>query len=143
MITLVCCVNKCRLHKNPLVMKHDPIHPNTSAFDQVKTIALLFPETEESLSHENTPSVKVRGKLMCRLHDSGTFIPIRVDFTIRDQYLESYPEIFHLPDHFKAYPYICMWVGRQNEQLLKELLEHSWRGLASKKAIKEYDQSRR
>ncbi|MFC3158167.1 hypothetical protein ACFOEQ_06320 [Chryseobacterium arachidis] len=79
-------------------------------FEAVKNIALTFPNTEESVSHEGTPSVKMRGKLMCRLHDSGEFIPIRLDFKIRDHYLERYPEIFHLPDHFKAYPYLCMWI---------------------------------
>ncbi|WP_373519885.1 hypothetical protein [Pricia sp.] len=42
-----------------------------SDFDLVKSIALSFPDTEESISHEGTPSVKVRGKLMCRLHDAG------------------------------------------------------------------------
>ncbi|UYQ95927.1 hypothetical protein MKQ68_12530 [Chitinophaga horti] len=112
---------------------------NSADFEPVKKIALIFPGAEESVSHEGTPSVKVRGKLMCRLHDSGEFIPIHLDFDIRDQYLDSHPEIFHLPDHFKAYPYICMWIHPYNQQLLKEVLEKSWRGLASKKQIQAYE----
>lgn len=115
---------------------------NYTDFDVVKNIALTFPGTEESVSHEETPSVKVRGKLMCRLHDSGEFIPIRLGFELRDQYLEAYPEIFHVPDHFKNYPYICMWISNHNQKLITEVLELSWKGLATKKQIKEYDESK-
>lgn len=75
---------------------------------------------------------------MCRLHENGTFIAIHLDFEWRDQYLDSHPEVFHLPDHYKAYPYICMWVKGYSKKLLKEILELSWRGLASKKQIAEW-----
>jgi hypothetical protein len=112
---------------------------NYSDFDPVKHIALTFPDTEESVSHEGTPSVKVRGKLMSRLHESGAFISIRLDFEHRDKYLDSHPELFHLPDHFKAYPYICMWIQDYDSRLLKEILELSWKGLATKKQVKAYD----
>lgn len=121
-------------------MKNKTVNFNYADFEVVKNIALTFPDTAESVSHEGTPSVKVRGKLMCRLHDSGEFIPIRLDFAIRDKYLDSHPEIFHLPDHFKAYPYICMWIHNYDKKLLKEILEESWKGLATKKQVKEYDE---
>jgi hypothetical protein len=62
-------------------------------------------------------------------------------FPIRDQYLESHPEIFHLPEHFKGYPYLCMWLDVQDVKLITEVLEQSWRGLASKSQIKEYDKT--
>jgi hypothetical protein len=119
-------------------MKSKPIKYNYQDFEPVKAIALTFPGAEECVSHEGTPSVKVRGKLMCRLHDNGEFIPIRLDFTLRDQYLEQYPEIFHVPEHFKAYPYICMLTKGYTKKLLLEILELSWRGLASKKQIQAY-----
>jgi hypothetical protein len=119
-------------------MKTKRINFNYSDFEPVKNIALSFPGTEESTSHENTPSIKVRGKLMCRLHDSGEFIPIRLDVELRDKYLDSHPEIFHLPDHFKAYPYICMWTHNYDKKLLTEILELSWRGLATKKQFEEW-----
>lgn len=116
-----------------------PIEFNYSDFDFVKNIALTFPDTEESVSHEGTPSVKVRGKLMCRLHDSGEFIPIRIGFDSRDYYLETYPEIFHLPDHFKNYPYICLWKDCYDKKLMTEVLELAWRSLATKKQIKDFE----
>ncbi len=84
-------------------MKGEMLNYNYSDFDFVKNIALTFPYTQESVSHEGTPSVKVRDNLMCRLHDSGEFIPIHLDFDLWNKYLDSYPEFSHLPDHFKAY----------------------------------------
>ena len=108
-------------------------------FENVRRIALQFPGAEDSVSHEGTPSIKVRGKLMTRLHDNGLFIPIRLDFEHHEKYLSSYPEVFHIPDHFKGYPYICMWVNSCKDSVLKEVLELSWRGLASKKQIYEWE----
>jgi len=122
-------------------VKDKRIKFNSADFDVVKNIALTFPGTEESTSHEGTPSVKVRGKLMCRLHESGEFISIRLTFELRDKYLDSHPEIFHLPDHFKGYQYICMWIHNYNKKLLKEVLELSWKVLASRKQVEEYVKS--
>lgn len=79
-----------------MTMKSKMANFNYGDFDTVKKIALTFPGTAESVSHEGTPSVKVQNKLMCRLHESGEFIPIRLDFEIRDKYLDSHPEIFKI-----------------------------------------------
>lgn len=119
-------------------MKNKLINFNHEDFEIVRNIALSFPYTEESISHEGTPSVKVCGKLMCRLHECGEYIPIRLDFEIREKYLENYPEIFHVPEHFKAYPYICMLKHNYDINLLMEILEQSWKGLATQKQVKEY-----
>ena len=115
------------------------INFDDSDFDLIRSIALTFPGAEESISHEGTPSIKVRNKLMCRLHENGEFIPIRLDFEHRDRFLDSHPEVFHLPDHYKAYPYICMWIHHDNKNLIKEILELSWKGLATKKQVKAYE----
>ena len=111
------------------------IHFNSADFEPIRRVALQFPGAEDSVSHENTPSIKVRGKFMCRLHENGEFIAIRLDFDLRNAYLDSHPEIFHLPDHYRNYPSICMWVHDYDMRLLREVLEASWRGLASKKQI--------
>ena len=123
-------------------MKHKPDTFRYADFEPVKNVALTFPGTEESVSHENTPSVKVRGKLMCRLHESGKFIPIRLNFDLRDKYLDSYPEIFHVPEHFKAYPYVCMWIHPYNKKLLTEILELSWKGLATQKQVQAWEKAK-
>ena len=110
-----------------------------SDFEPIKNIALKFPGAEESISHEQTPSIKVNGKLMCRLHDDGEFVPIKIGFENRDFYLETYPEIFHLPDHYKNYPYICFWIPLNDKKLLEEIIEIAWKQLATKKQLKDWE----
>ena len=112
---------------------------NPADFEPIKKIALGFPGAEESVSHYDTPSIKINGKFMCRLVEGGDFIPIHLDFDLREQYLEQYPDIFHVPDHYKNYKYICMWVHPYSNALLKEILELSWKGLATKKQLQEWE----
>ena len=119
-----------------------PITFDSADFELIKSIALTFPGTEESVSHYNTPSVKFRGKLMCRLHESDGFIAIRLDFPVRDRYLDSHPEYFLLPDHYKAYPYVCMWSFVNDKKLLTEIMELCWRGLATAKQISSWETSK-
>jgi hypothetical protein len=117
--------------------KHISFDP--ADFEPVKKIALRFPGAAESVSHYDTPSIKINGKFMCRLVEGGDFIPIHLSFELREHYLDQYPDIFHLPDHYKNYQYICMWVHQYNTTLLKEILELSWKGLATKKQLKEWN----
>ena len=112
-----------------------------SDFELVKNLALQFPGAEESVSHNQTPSIKVNGKLLCRLHEEGDFVPIRIGFENRDFYLEKYPEVFHLPDHFINYPYVCFWIPIHDQELLKEIIETAWKNLATKKQIKYWENS--
>jgi hypothetical protein len=124
-----------KMPKNPPRVNFNP-----ADFEPVRQIALKFPGAEDSISHEGTPSIKVRGKLLCRLHESGEFLSIQTGFERREYYLETYPEAFHLPEHFKAYPYIALWLHAARKPLLEEVLEQGWRRLASKKQLKEWDE---
>ena len=119
-------------------MKSKTVNFNYADFEPIKNIALTFPNTAKSTSYQKTSSIKDRGKLMCRLHDSGEFTPIRLDFELRENYLDSHPEIFHLPDHFRAYPYIYMWTHNYDKDLLTEILKLNWKGLAIKKQLEEW-----
>jgi len=112
---------------------------NPADFEPIRKVALAFPGAEDSISHEGTPSIKVRGKLLCRLHDTGKFIPIQVGFENRQVLLEKYPDEFTVPDHFKNYPYIAMWIPQTRTALLKEVVEMGWRQLASKKQLVEWE----
>lgn len=112
---------------------------NPGDFEPIRKIALSFPGVADDVSHYNTPSLKVEKKFMARLHESGEFIALRLDFEYRDKYLNSYPEIFHLPDHYKNYPAICMWVNAASAKLLKEIVELSWKRMAGKKLLKQWE----
>ncbi len=120
------------ISKRPIAF--DPID-----FEPIRKIALTFPGAEDSISHEGTPSIKVRGKLLCRLHDNGKFIPIQVGFENRQLLLEKYPDEFTVPDHFINYPYIALWVPQTRLALLREVVEMAWRQLASKKQISAWE----
>jgi Uncharacterized protein conserved in bacteria len=104
-------------------------------FEHVRQIALEFPGAEDGLSHHGTPAIKVRGKLLCRLHEESVFIPIRTNFDLRVKLLEAYPEYFILPEHFRKYPYICMWIDCRDSKLIREILQRGWETLASKKQL--------
>jgi len=107
-------------------------------FEMVRQIALSFPGTHDDISHNGTPSIKIRGKLLCRLHEDGKFIPIQVGFDLREKLLEWYPEHFHMPDHYVKYPYVAMYVPCRDKHLIKQTLEESWKRLASKKQLEQW-----
>lgn len=104
----------------------------------VRQIALGFPGAVDDISHNGTPSIKVRGKLLCRLHEESSFIPIRVGFELRERLLESHPEHFHMPDHFKKYPYIALWCSCRDRELIRDTLHKAWKQLASKKQLDQF-----
>jgi len=108
-------------------------------FEFARQIALRFPGAVDSISHNGTPSIKVRGKLLCRLHEKGTFISIQVGFGPREQLLEEYPEHFHLPPHFVNHPYIAMWIDCRDRGLIEQTLYNAWAPLASKRQREDWD----
>lgn len=107
-------------------------------FALVRQIALTFPGNQDSISHNGTPSIKIRGKLLCRLHEEGKFIPIQVGFELREQLLENYPEYFHLPDHYVKYPYVALWAHCHDRALIRDTLQKAWERLASKKQLEQW-----
>ena len=109
-------------------------------FELVRQIALEFPGTQESISHNGTPSIKLRGKLLCRVHENGQIIPIQVGFGLRDELLEAYPEHFHLPEHFRAYPYIALWASCRDRALIRDTLHKAWQGLASPRQLAQWNE---
>ena len=107
-------------------------------FERVRQIALSFPGTQDSISHHGTPSIKIRGKLLCRLHEDGKSIPIQVGFELREQLLENYPEYFHMPDHYLNYPYVALWVHCRDRTLIRDIFHKAWARLASKRQLAQW-----
>src|SRR5215468_9598142 len=76
--------------------KRAPQHEGESGmtFDDVRKIALAWPEVEDSTSY-GTPSLKVRKKMLVRLKEDGDSLAAKVaDLGEKDFLLESAPEIF-------------------------------------------------
>jgi hypothetical protein len=108
-------------------------------FDDVRKIALVWPEVEDGSSY-GTPALKVRKKLLVRLKEDGdSLVMPGVPADERDMLVESQPRVFYFTDHYKDYPMVLIRLSKVKRSTVEPLLRRQWRALASKKAIGEFD----
>jgi hypothetical protein len=112
--------------------------PHAVAFETVRELALAFPGAEEGTSY-GTPAFKVRGKLFARLHQSGVSLVIRIDEKQRVMRMSADPRTFFITDHYVGYPMMLVRLSSVYQDDLRVLLEESWRHVAPKRFIAEYD----
>jgi len=111
-------------------------------FDDVRNIALAWPEVEDGTSY-GTPALKVRKKMLVRLKEDGdSLVMPGVPAEERDMLVESRPKVFYFTDHYKDYPMVLIRLSKAKRSSIEPLLRRQWRALASKKAIKAFDASR-
>jgi hypothetical protein len=110
-------------------------------YETVRRLALLLPGVEEGTSY-GTPALKVRGKFMARLREDGETLALRLDFDEREMLMQADPEAFFLTDHYRNYPAILVRLAAVAPDLLREVLEQSWRRLAPKRLVAEFDGER-
>ena len=116
----------------------DP-HPVTLAV--VRDLALALPGVEEGTSY-GTPSFRVRGRLLARLHDDGDGLVLRVDPTTREALAGADPVTFSVPEHYRAHPYVLVRLSTAGREELRALLAEAWRGAAPKGLVRAYDADR-
>jgi hypothetical protein len=105
----------------------------------VVEIGSRFPGVEEGTSY-GTPSMKVRGKFMCRLRTNPDALVVRViDLADRDALLKGEPDVFFITPHYEGYPAVLVRLDAVGRELLAELIEDAWRIQASKRAIAAFD----
>jgi hypothetical protein len=108
-------------------------------FDDVRKIALAWPEVEDGISY-GTPALKVRRKLLARLReDNESLVMFGVPLDERDMLIESQPKIFYFTDHYRDYPAVLIRLPKAKRAGVEPLLRRRWRALASKKAIRQFD----
>jgi len=107
-------------------------------FEQVRLAAHVFPGVEDSTSY-GTPALKVRGKLLARLHQSGECLVLRADLLGRGILMQSDPNVFFITDHYRDYPWILVRFSAVDPGALPDLIERAWRLLAPKTLIAKYD----
>jgi hypothetical protein len=104
-------------------------------FDDLRNIALLWPEVEDGTSY-GTPALKVRKKLLARLKEDGdSLVMPGVPFEERDMLVESQPRVFYFTDHYRDYPMVLIRLSKAKRATVEPLLRRQWQALASKKAI--------
>jgi hypothetical protein len=100
-------------------------------FEQVRLAARGLPGVEDSTSY-GTPALKVRGKLLARLHQSGECLVLRADLLDREILLQSDPQVFFITDHYRDFPWILVRFASVDPQALPDLMERAWRLVAPK-----------
>ena len=108
-------------------------------FDDVRTIALAWPQVEDGTSY-GTPALKVRKKLLVRLKEDGdSLVMPGVPRDERDMLVENQPRVFYFTDHYKDYPMVLIRLSKAKRLTVEPLLRRQWRALASKAAIGEFE----
>jgi len=108
-------------------------------FDDVRKIALAWPEVEDGTSY-GTPALKVRKKLLARLkEDHDSLVMLGVPQDEREMLVESQPNLFYFTDHYRDYPTVLIRLSKARRADVEPFLRRRWRVLASKKAVREFD----
>jgi hypothetical protein len=115
---------------------------STVTFAQVRLAAQALPGIEDSTSY-GTPAIKVRGKLLARLHQSGDCFVLRTDLLDREILLQSDPSVFFITDHYRDYPWILVRFSAVDPSALPDLMERAWRLVAPRTLTAKYDSGNR
>jgi hypothetical protein len=107
-------------------------------FKQVRLVAQAFPGIEDSTSY-GTPALKVRGKLLARVHQSGECFVLRAELLDREILMQSDPHVFFITDHYREYPWILVRFAAVDACALPDLIERAWRSVAPKSLVAKYD----
>ena len=100
-----------------------------------------LPGVADSTSY-GTPAVKVRGKLLARLHQDGECVVLRADLLDREIMLQADPEVFFITAHYRDYPWILLRLAALDAAALPDLLERAWRLVAPKSLVDRFDQGK-
>jgi hypothetical protein len=110
-------------------------------FDDIRAIALRWPEVEDGTSY-GTPALKVRKKMLARLKEDGdSLVMPGVPQDERAILIESQPEVFYVTDHYRDYPMVLIRLSKATRAIVEPFLLRQWRALASKKALKAFNQT--
>ena len=108
-------------------------------FDDVRSIALAWPEVEDGTSY-GTPALKVRKKMLVRLKEDGdSLVMPGVPPDERDMLVESQPKLFYFTEHYRDYPMLLIRLSKAKRGAVEPLLRRRWQALASQAARKAGD----
>jgi hypothetical protein len=112
-------------------------------YQRVCAIALKLPGVEESTSY-GTPSLKVKGRIMCRLRtEAEGALALRCDFLDREILLQADPGVFFVTDHYLNYPMVLVRLDRIRRGALPDLILRSWRMVAPPRLVAEFDAAKK
>ena|SRR5437763_8246950 len=108
-------------------------------FDDVRRIALAWPEVEDGTSY-GTAALKVRKKMLARLKEDGdSLVMPGVPRDERDMLVEHEPDTFYFTDHYRDYPMVLIRLSKVERAAIEPLLRRHWRTLASRAVVRKFD----
>ena len=113
-------------------------------FDEIYAKLHTFPGVEDS-TFMDTPGFKVRRKTLGRWRreaDPDSFMLAQVDAIERQVLCDKDPDVYYYTQHYASGPYILIRMSKVDRDELWELLEQSWRRLASQRQLAQHEASR-
>ncbi len=107
-------------------------------FEDVRRIAFEFPGVEDGTCF-HTPALRVRGKLLARLHDRGEDLILRMDRDTRAVLARVRPEVFHFDDHYVPYDWVMVRLSTVGDAELRDAFGDAWRSQAPKKLVAQHE----
>ena len=107
--------------------------------DDVRTIALSLPETEERPSY-GTPGFRVKDRLFARIREPGVLLVFCADEGEKDFLLRAEPEKFFTTPHYDGHASVLVRLGAVDRDELRELLTDAWRARAPKRLAASLDE---
>ena len=105
---------------------------------RVTKTALAYPSVETRSSY-GTPGIYVAKKFMARLREPDMMVLKPVEDVEQQFLMGTQPDVFFLTDHYRGYPAILIRLSKLHSNQMRELIEQSWRRLAPKKLLVDYD----
>lgn len=109
-------------------------------YDEVRQIALTFPGVDEHLAF-GRPTLRVSKKFLACIAkiDPDTLCLKMPDHMQRDILLSAKPDVFYMHAHYADFGAILIRLPRVDPDELRDLIEDSWRLLASKRDKAAYE----
>jgi hypothetical protein len=110
-----------------------------ATFEDVRTIALSLPETDEHASYGGRPSFRVRQKNFCYRRDETSLSVYVSDLGEKEALLASDSKKFFTTPHYDGYAMVCVRFGKVGVKELREIISDAWRSRAPKRVVAAFD----
>jgi hypothetical protein len=78
---------------------------------------------------------------MARLREDGETLVIKASEAEREFRMTVDPETFFITEHYRGYSAVLVRLARVSVEDLRDLIEESWRWLAPRKLVAEYERA--
>jgi hypothetical protein len=87
------------------------------------------------------PGMSVRGRNLGWLQEGEDTMVVKVPYEERAALLQEQPESFYVTPHYEKFPGVIVRLDSVPPEILWELISNAWRRYASKRQIREYEDS--